>query len=150
MKIFFPIENRSQFNDILIAWSLRTIRGLIKAIFNGEFVNYDGFFFPPLVLISLASGYIAAMLNGCEQNECVCVGLNAAVQSLLSLQTVPDNLRYETIKTPVSSIELPITGITRCILQPYLSRNIRIKVKDEGMLAARYFVTLFLLLETRF
>ncbi|XP_065215104.1 uncharacterized protein LOC135841833 [Planococcus citri] len=58
----------------------------------------------------LASGYIAAMLNGCAESDCVRVGLNAAVQSLLSLQTVPDGLRYGVIEKPVSSIEIPLTG----------------------------------------
>ena len=50
------------------------------------------------------------MLQGLQEEECVLCGVNAALQSLQTEQTVPGTLRYELRKKTLKYIELPVTG----------------------------------------
>lgn len=84
-------------------------------------------------IFSLASGYIAAMLRGFSEPECVSVGMNSAVQSLSSPQTVPSTLLYQSLDTSLSVVELPLTGKYK--LQIQITRQLIGSMREINVLA---------------
>ncbi|KAK7602810.1 hypothetical protein V9T40_006784 [Parthenolecanium corni] len=57
------------------------------------------------------AGFIVAFLNGLPEVQCVSVGMNAALQSLKSSQTIPETLSYQLVtETLPKHFQLPLTG----------------------------------------
>lgn len=58
----------------------------------------------------MASGYIVAMQNGLPVEQCISVGMNTALQSVISPQTIPETLSYGFLTKSPQMFELPLTG----------------------------------------
>lgn len=58
----------------------------------------------------MAAGFVVAMLKGSSEARSVSVGMNAALQALVSAETIPRSLRYAECDKMPNSIRLPLSG----------------------------------------